>query len=222
LGRSLQRRGESGVPDYHAAFRQEYLVMRQAVEQRLDNVAFYKTQASKIHSVLSQIEVSVAVTKGHIDAVQRQAATSAAEALQESQRVNQGVRHLADLRKDMKDMIIAMGEIEAVKNRYLLAPLRERLAAALGPLADAAAQDGLTAPQQAIQLELAATAGRLLEPSSGLIALRAERFLDAGKAPAYFALKEQIGLSLANANFNLLRSAQRWRRPTATYKPRPV
>jgi signal transduction histidine kinase/DNA-binding response OmpR family regulator len=203
LGRALQGRGEHDVQEYHAAVRQEYLVMRQAVEQRLDNVAFYKTQASKIRSVLSQIEASVAVTKNHINTVKQEAATNVTEALQESQRVNQGVRQLSELRKDMKDMIIAMGEIEVVKNRYLLAPLRERLAASLAHMSDTVAQGGLTAPQLEIQLALTEAAGRLLEPKSGLIALRAERFLDAEAAPSYFALKEQIGLSLAKANTRL-------------------
>ena len=200
--RTLQQRGESQTPDYHIAFERQFHLMRQAVEQRLLNVAYYKTQATQIRRVLDQITAAVGSTTGNLRKAEQQAQSAVEAVQQDSQRLNQNVRHLTDLRKNMKDMQIAMAEMEAVNNRYRLTPLRERLMAAVAHLDDMG--ERITAPaQQAVREQLLDVASKLLEPSAGLIALRGELLAGGDAQAAYQWRKQQITNTLATVNVRL-------------------
>lgn len=199
---ALQRRGENQSPDFHLAFEREYQQMRQAVQQRLLNLAYYRTQATEIRRVLGQIEWSVGSTITNIRQIDHQAQSNAGKQQQESQRLNQNIRDLTDLRKSMKDMQIAMAETDAVKNRYRIAPLRERLVAAVAHLDDGS-KHGASRSQQAMQVQLIEAARLLLDPSIGLMALRADLLASADMEVAYLSLQQQIAGMLAAVNLRL-------------------
>jgi signal transduction histidine kinase/DNA-binding response OmpR family regulator/HPt (histidine-containing phosphotransfer) domain-containing protein len=198
----LLRRGESNTPRYHTAFEREYRSVRALVQQRLVNVAYYKEQATAIRRVLGQIEWAAKAARSKIRELDRQAQAAAAEVQQDSQRLNQNARYLTEMRKSIQDMRIAIVETDAVKSRYRIAPLRERLAAAVAYLADRG-ESNASPVLQALQVQLLDTAHLLLDPGTGLLVLRADMFADANIETAYLSLRRQIDGALAVANQRL-------------------
>nr|WP_314608126.1 hypothetical protein [uncultured Janthinobacterium sp.] len=200
ISEQLQGHGESRTPRYHAAFEQEFQRMRVAVRKRLENEAYYKAQATEMRQVLDQIKAAAKDARGKIRLVDSQAQATAAEVQLQSQHLNQNSRYLTDLRKSILDMQISLAETEAVKNRFRIAPLRERLAAAVAHLAGSGERD-ISAGQQALRSTLLATAQQMLDPAAGLLALRAGLLAEGGASAAqqahYAALKEQVSTTLA-------------------------
>jgi signal transduction histidine kinase/DNA-binding response OmpR family regulator/HPt (histidine-containing phosphotransfer) domain-containing protein len=202
----LRRHGESQAPRYHAAFEREFQRMRVAVRKRLENEAYYKAQATEMRQVLARIKAAAKGARSKIRVVDSQAQATAAEVQLQSQRLNQNARYLTDLRKSIHDMQIALAETEAVKNRFRIAPLRERLTAAVAHLAGTSERD-ISPAQQALRATLLATARQMLDPAAGLLALRAGLLAEGGASAAqqgqYAALKEQTSTALAAAHLRL-------------------
>ena len=202
----LRHHGESQAPRYHAAFDQEFQRMRVAVRKRLENEAYYKAQALEIRQVLARIKAAAKGARGKIRLVDGQAQATAAEVQLQSQHLNQNARYLTDLRQSIHDMQIALVETEAVKNRFRIAPLRERLTAAVAHLAGTS-ERGISPAQQALREKLLATARQLLDPAAGLLALRAGLLAEGGASAAqqaaYATLKEQTSTALATAHLRL-------------------
>ena len=206
ISHDLRRHGQLQTPRYHAAFEREFERMRVAVRKRLENEAYYKAQASEIRQVLAQIKAAAKSARGKIRLVDSQAQATAAEVQQQSQRLNENARYLTDLRKSIHDMQIALAETAAVNNRFRIAPLRERLAAAVAHLAGTSERD-ISPSQLALRAKLLATARQLLDPAAGLLALRAGLLAEGGAGAArqapYLALNEQISAALAAAHLRL-------------------
>jgi len=202
----LRRHGESQAPRYHAAFEREFQRMRVAVRKRLENEAYYKAQATEMRQVLAQIKAAAKGARSKIRVVDSQAQATAAEVQLQSQRLNQNARYLTDLRKSIHDMQIALAETEAVKNRFRIAPLRERLTAAVAHLAGTSERD-ISPAQQTLRATLLATARQMLDPAAGLLAVRAGLLAEGGASAAqqgqYAALKEQTSTALAAAHLRL-------------------
>ncbi|MCC7680616.1 hybrid sensor histidine kinase/response regulator [Janthinobacterium sp. FW305-128] len=202
----LRRHGESQAPRYHAAFEREFQRMRVAVRKRLENEAYYKAQATEMRQVLARIKAAAKGARSKIRVVDSQAQATAAEVQLQSQRLNQNARYLTDLRKSIHDMQIALAETEAVKNRFRIAPLRERLTAAVAHLAGTSERD-ISPAQQTLRATLLATARQMLDPAAGLLALRAGLLAEGGasaaRQAAYLALKEQTSMALAAAHLRL-------------------
>ncbi|MDI3294116.1 response regulator [Janthinobacterium tructae] len=202
----LRRHGQSQAPRYHAAFDQEFQRMRVAVRKRLENEAYYKAQATEMRQLLAQIKAAAKGARGNIRLVDSQAQATAAEVQLQSQRLNQNARYLTDLRQSIYDMQIALAETEAVKSRFRIAPLRERLAAAVAHLAGTSERD-ISPSQLTLRETLLATTRQLLDPGAGLLALRAGLLAEGGASAAqqaaYLALKEQISTALATAHLRL-------------------
>ncbi|MCC7702964.1 response regulator [Janthinobacterium sp. GW460P] len=206
ISQQLRRHGESQAPRYHTAFEQEFQRMRVAVRKRLENEAYYKAQATEMRQVLAQIKAAAKGARGRIRLVDSQAQATAAEVQLQSQRLNENARYLTDVRKSILDMQISLAETEAVKSRFRIAPLRERLTAAVAHLAGSG-ERGISPAQQALRENVLATARRLLDPASGLMTLRAGLLAEGGASAAqqaqYAALKEQIAATLASAHLRL-------------------
>ncbi|KAB8052562.1 response regulator [Janthinobacterium rivuli] len=206
LSDALRRHGESQAPRYHAAFEREFQRMRVAVRKRLEDEAYYKAQATQMRQVLAQIKAAAKDARGKIRLIDSQAQATAAEVQLQSQRLNQNARYLTDLRKSIHDMQIALAETQAVQSRFRIAPLRERLAAAVARLAGTSERD-INPAQQALRATLLATGQQMLEPVTGLLALRAGLLAEGGASAAlqarYAALKEHTDATLAGAHLRL-------------------
>ena len=202
----LRRHGQLQAPRYHAAFEREFQRMRVAVRKRLENEAYYKAQATEMRQLLAQIKAAAKGARGNIRLVDNQAQATAAEVQLQSQRLNQNARYLTDLRQSIYDMQIALAETEAVKSRFRIAPLRERLAAAVAHLAGTSERD-ISPSQLTLRAKLLATTRQLLDPGAGLLALRAGLLAEGGASAAqqaaYLALKKQISTALATAHLRL-------------------
>ena len=202
----LRRHGQLQAPRYHAAFEREFQRMRVAVRKRLENEAYYKAQATEMRQLLAQIKAAAKGARGNIRLVDSQAQATAAEVQLQSQRLNQNARYLTDLRQSIYDMQIALAETQAVQSRFRIAPLRERLAAAVAHLAGTSERD-ISPSQLTLRAKLLATTRQLLDPGAGLLALRAGLLAEGGASAAqqaaYLTLKEQISTALATAHLRL-------------------
>ena len=202
----LRRHGQLQAPRYHAAFEREFQRMRVAVRKRLENEAYYKAQATEMRQLLAQIKAAAKGARGNIRLVDSQAQATAAEVQLQSQRLNQNARYLTDLRQSIYDMQIALAETQAVQSRFRIAPLRERLAAAVAHLAGPSERD-ISPSQLTLRATLQATTRQLLDPGTGLLALRAGLLAEGGASAAqqaaYLTLKKQISTALATAHLRL-------------------
>jgi len=202
----LRRHGQLQAPRYHAAFEREFQRMRVAVRKRLENEAYYKAQATEMRQLLAQIKAAAKGARGNIRLVDSQAQATAAEVQLQSQRLNQNARYLTDLRQSIYDMQIALAETQAVQSRFRIAPLRERLAAAVAHLAGTSERD-ISPSQLTLRAQLQATTRQLLDPGAGLLALRAGLLAEGGASAAqqaaYIAIKKQISTALATAHLRL-------------------
>ena len=202
----LRRHGQLQAPRYHAAFEREFQRMRVAVRKRLENEAYYKAQATEMRQLLAQIKAAAKGARGNIRLVDSQAQATAAEVQLQSQRLNQNARYLTDLRQSIYDMQIALAETQAVQSRFRIAPLRERLAAAVAHLAGTSERD-ISPSQLTLRAQLQATTRQLLDPGTGLLALRAGLLAEGGASAAqqaaYLTIKKQISTALATAHLRL-------------------
>ena len=202
----LRRHGQLQAPRYHAAFEREFQRMRVAVRKRLENEAYYKAQATEMRQLLAQIKAAAKGARGNIRLVDSQAQATAAEVQLQSQRLNQNARYLTDLRQSIYDMQIALAETQAVQSRFRIAPLRERLAAAVAHLAGPSERD-ISPSQLTLRATLQATTRQLLDPGAGLLALRAGLLAEGGASAAqqaaYLTIKKQISTALATAHLRL-------------------
>ena len=202
----LRRHGQLQAPRYHAAFEREFQRMRVAVRKRLENEAYYKAQATEMRQLLAQIKAAAKGARGNIRLVDSQAQATAAEVQLQSQRLNQNARYLTDLRQSIYDMQIALAETQAVQSRFRIAPLRERLAAAVAHLAGTSERD-ISPSQLTLRATLQATTRQLLDPGTGLLALRAGLLAEGGASAAqqaaYLTIKKQISTALATAHLRL-------------------
>ncbi|HTD06313.1 response regulator [Undibacterium sp.] len=179
-----------------SAFKQTYQSMRRAVEHRLQNTFLYKLEATNVSNALEEIEKSNSDVRSRIERLSTQAAQVVAQAQQNSFSSNNLLKRLTDLRQYMKDMEVVVSETELVRNRYRLAPLRERMMATAGAAGNVPEKQGDPQALNGMRFLLSEVADSILNEDGGLIALRANAFADPREELPFLFLKVKIGKSL--------------------------
>ncbi len=196
LANEIRQLDQGDVVVNQQVFRDAYRSIRAAVDQRLKNVTMFRVESTNIRGVLSNIEKSISDVRVNFDKMGAQAADVVGQAQQRSFNSNSTLKRLADLRKYMKDMAIVVGEIETVKSRYRLAPLRERMTAAAGAASNVPEMQGDPLSINGMRFLLSEIADSVLNEDDGLLALRSEALVDSTAEPQFLSLKGKLGKSL--------------------------
>jgi hypothetical protein len=113
-------------------FKDMQRLMDKAVSARLSDTDIFRSESVDVNDSLHKMDYALRLIGAHIDALNTRAETVVSEAQQESLASADATKRLTDIRSHVKDMIIVVGEVQSVTNRYRLAPLKERIAAAAG------------------------------------------------------------------------------------------
>ncbi|CAB3779645.1 response regulator [Pararobbsia alpina] len=178
-------------------------LMNNAVSERLNDTKIFRSEATNVQNTLDSLERSIRTIETKIETLNTQAETVATEAQRASLTSYEGIKRLTDIRSHVKDMIIIIGEIEAVKNRYKLTPLKERMKAVAEGIDNLAETQGERTESSAVRQTISALAGRVLDDDNGLIALRTRVFADAKSEAGYQALKANILDGLESVNLQI-------------------
>ena len=173
-------------------------LMDEAVSARLSDTNIFRSESVNVNDSLHKMDYALRVIGAHIDALNTRAEAVVSAAQRESVASSDATKRLTDIRSHVKDMIIVVGEIQSVANRYRLAPLKERMAAAAGAVENLDYGSGEAGVSGEMKGVVTAVASNVLG-EDGLIALRAQMFLTGGSDTKYLAMKEKVLADLNSA-----------------------
>ncbi|AIY42258.1 Sensory box histidine kinase/response regulator [Collimonas arenae] len=175
----------------------------QAVAKKLEDIDLYRMEATNIREILGKIEEAISSINTSIALLDTQAIASTKDAQQSGRNSNIAIKRLSDLRSDLKDILIVIGDVEAVKSRYHLTPLRERLIAVAGAINNTHDQEFETEQINTARQSLDDVIKQLVSEPNGLLSLR-EQVLSGKKSESeYFLLKANIAKTLEAINASL-------------------
>ena len=166
-------------------------LMDEAVSARLSDTNIFRSESVDVNDSLHKMDYARRVIGAHIDALNARAEDVVSEAQRESLASGDATKRLTDIRSHVKDMIIIVGEIQSVSNRYRLSPLKERMAAAAGAVESLDHGTAEVSVTRQVQGLVSTIATKVLG-DDGLIAMRAQMFLPGGSETKYLAAKEDI------------------------------
>ncbi|MDE0854859.1 MAG: HAMP domain-containing protein, partial [Nevskia sp.] len=201
---SLQKGGVEAADT--AGFREIHSAVKQAVQQRLQDTQVFSAEAANVDQVLKSIAGSIDAIKGGLDGLGAQATAVVAQAQQSDLASNNSIQKLGDLRAHVKDLIIIVGDIGTVANRYRLEPLRERLTAVGEAVHAIHAEEGDPAVVKEVQDAVAQVSEQMTRDGDGLLALRAQVLASKDAEPQYLSLKGGIVDALDGLNAKMLQA----------------
>ncbi|WP_211444705.1 response regulator [Collimonas humicola] len=192
ITRDIQKLDRQGMEINPALYRDMQNKMNLAVSDRLSDTEIFRDEARNVKGTLTNIEQSISTVKTSIDSLNIQAEKVVAAAQQENLSSNQIIKEFSSIRLHVKDLIIIVGELETVKNRYRLTPLVERMKAAENAIKNISYTQDDTTKIKEIGDSVSALIERVLNNKSGLIALRAKVFANISAEADYFSEKKNI------------------------------
>ncbi|MGF6709076.1 signal transduction histidine kinase/CheY-like chemotaxis protein/HPt (histidine-containing phosphotransfer) domain-containing protein [Luteibacter sp. W1I16] len=166
-------------------------LMDKAVSERLSDTEIFRSESVKVNDSLHKMDHALGVIGAHIDALNARAEAVVSQAQRESVASGDSTKRLTDIRSHVKDMIIVVGEIQSVSNRYRLSPLRERMAAAAGAVENLDRGPAEVSISGQVQ-DMVSTIATNVVGDEGLIALRKQMFLPGDSDTKYLAKKEEV------------------------------
>ena len=164
----------------------------QVASQRLKDMALFKNEIAAVNSELLQGEASVAGMRKSISLMGNNALAAINSSQNANLQVNSSIKKLLTLQSRLKDINIILSDLELVKNRFKIAPLRERLKNTVELTRNIEVEKG---DNPAIK-EVKAVATEILDKigaeDGGLLALRLEALKTPDKAETgQYAAKSQ-------------------------------
>ncbi|MBU5614368.1 methyl-accepting chemotaxis protein [Geomonas azotofigens] len=99
----------------------------QVASQRLKDMTLFKNEIATVNSELQKAEASVAGLRKQISAMGSSALSNINSSQAANLQVNSSIKKLLTLQSRLKDINIILSDLELVKNKFKVAPLRERL-----------------------------------------------------------------------------------------------
>jgi signal transduction histidine kinase/DNA-binding response OmpR family regulator len=164
-------------------------LMNDAVSTRLRDIGIFRSESSNFKYTLDSVKRSIMIVEENIDALNHQAKMVVAEARRESFASDRAVANLAAIRSHVKDMIIIVDEIQVVKNRYRLTPLKERMKAAVDAVGNLDYEPGEDA---GFRKTVSALGADILDDNNGLAAFRANAIANINDEDKYQARSDKI------------------------------
>jgi len=170
-----------------------------AVRRKLENVATFKAKSHDITQSLSQIETSVQVVNERLATLSEQSLKMVNESQTNSMRINGTQRKLLTQLMKVKDIAIITSDLDAVKSKYKLTPIKDRLKAATDAIQRVPGEAGDPAVIKQIKITTAEIQKQANKDGTGLFALRAAVFTNREAEGAY-----RDAMNRTNASVDLL------------------
>lgn len=99
----------------------------QVASQRLKDMALFKNEIASVNSELQRAETSVTAMRKSIGKMGSNALSAINTSQAANLQVNSSIKKLLTLQSRLKDINIILSDLELVKNKFKIAPLKERL-----------------------------------------------------------------------------------------------
>jgi methyl-accepting chemotaxis protein len=99
----------------------------QVVSQRLKDMSLFRNEIASVNAELARAEISVSGMRKSISQMGGNALVAINSSQQANLQVNSSIKKLLTLQSRLKDINIIISDLELVKNKFKIGPLRERL-----------------------------------------------------------------------------------------------
>ncbi len=124
----IKKLNSSGTADVDmSVFDNLHKVLSEAVGQRLANIALFKTDAANVDSSLQLVEKTMQSIRSEMNALNSTGSNSVAEAVQSSSQLFGGTSAVKDMMIDMREMKIALDDLELAKTRPEVFALKQKV-----------------------------------------------------------------------------------------------
>lgn len=169
-----------------------YKTIVQSVDQRLKDVATFKSEASNVSAALKNVEGTTTDIRTNIAALNSEAANTVNGAQQSNLKLNNTVKKLLTLQARLKDVVVVIGDLEKIKNKFKLTPLKEKMNAVTGSIQTINYEKDDPQIIKEIKDASANIYEQFTKEGSGLISLRADSLTNKDAEGQYASLKKNI------------------------------
>lgn len=168
----------------------------QAVDQRIKAVATFKTEASNVDTAINNIEKTTADIKTNISALNSEAVKTVNNAQQSNLKMNNTIKKLLNMDALLKDIVVVTGELEKIKNRFKLTPLKDKMRAITDSIQAINYETGDPPIIKEIKDASVNLYSQFTQEGGGLISLRADMLSNKDVEGQYLGTKKTISNTL--------------------------
>jgi len=184
------------VQDDASVYAEAKASVAKAVERRIASTAAYRAEADKINAALARAEMQISAVRQGVQSIESEAIAAADEAQKASGQINQDIKALLSIQAKVKEVQIVLAEVDEVKNKFRLSPLKERLKAAT----DGIVAQGAAATSNALLKDVRGVAATVQEQANkdatGLFALRVEALAGKDGDGHYAAARKSLAATI--------------------------
>ncbi len=177
-----------------------YKAIVQAVEQRLKDVATFKSEAASVSVALKNVEGTTTGIRTNITALNSDALNIVNDAQQSNLKLNNTIKKLLTMQGRLKDIAVVAGDLEKIKNKFKLTPIREKIKAVTDSVQAINYEKGDPLIIKEIKDASANIYEQFAQEGKGLISLRADVLANKDVEGQYLNLKKNISDTLDTFN----------------------
>ncbi len=173
-------------------FKNIHKTIIQSVQERLKDMALFKTESANVGDALKKEDEAITGIKNSITGLNTNAENALRDAQQLNLRLNGTIKKLYIIQGRIKDMGAVAGEVETIKNRFKLNPVKERLKALADSVQNVEYEKGDPPIIKEVKDISQGLYEKITREGSGLVALRADILKGQDVEGQYLNLKSDI------------------------------
>jgi methyl-accepting chemotaxis protein len=146
----------------------------QVASQRLKDMALFKNEIASVNSELQKAEASVSGMRRSISKMGTNALSAINSSQTASLQVNSSIKKLLTLQSRLKDINITLVDLQLVKNKFKLGPLKERLKDTIELTSNIEVERGDNPAIKEVKAVTLDILNKICAENGGLVALRQE------------------------------------------------
>lgn len=127
LGSEMQALGGESSSESAGVFGDVRVRVVRAVDQRMSDLNLFRSETTNVNGAIKTVEVSVSGIRGKISRLSDESTSNLKTAQRSSLSVNTGLKKMLVLQSRLKDLEIIINDVEDIKSKYKLAPLKEKM-----------------------------------------------------------------------------------------------
>jgi methyl-accepting chemotaxis protein len=186
-----------------SAYEDIYKAVKKNVDQRMQNIALFKAEAENVNTAFKKVEMALSTITDNIVKLNMSAKNVVSTAQESSVGLNSSIKKLMMIQLTLKDIKTTIAEMDTVKNKYKLTPLKERTKAYVGSVQSIPYKKGDPEIIKKSKDILIAVCEQILKEDSGLIALKAASLIEGGEDAGYQSHKKDIAAEMDSVNYKI-------------------
>jgi len=174
LNEEIQKGGAASTGVDTSVLRGIEKTVVQVVSQRLKDMALFRSEIASVNSELQKAETGVGGMRKSISQLGGSALTAINSSQQANLQVNSSIKKLLTLQSRLKDINIIMSDLELVKNKFKISPLKERLKNTVELTRNIEVDSGDNAAIKEVKAVAMEILNKMGADDGGLVALRLE------------------------------------------------